>query len=354
MQPRRGLRFVRAKLVIAVVTGAVALNSTDALAETLLSTEQHPTPVAAYAGHVVWSTTDPASGGYGLVDYTHGATRMVGVRARRVPFDVSVGPGANGKATAVYSRCGAESKLADPATGLPDYAFGRGCTVRRIALDGGREREAVDRQPKGASDFLPTIWRDEVAFARTQPNPRTKEGFVPHLFLYAAAIGKTRPALPLSSHFYSRYELDRREGTGFGSDHPRPRRLRLSSHGLALLWNGQPPLASPCNRSGADIAAQLDELWSVGGNRRARRIAASCARQSFVGLGFSGETFSYFARSQGCGSPDARAELRVLGPGRPLAFPGPACPLDLDRTGSVTVYSRRIDPAGTTQVISSD
>src|SRR4051794_14631467 len=121
----------RAYLLAALVS---LVTPSAARADFTLSTLERPTPVSAYAGHVVWSRYDIAAGAFRLME-AHASTAglvttTLPVPPRAVPFDADVGPDANGAATVVYSRCATEPRLGGvdlpgPA-GLPVWATGRG------------------------------------------------------------------------------------------------------------------------------------------------------------------------------------------------------------------------------------
>jgi len=57
-----------------------------------VSTVAAPTPIAAYAGRLVWSEPDGA-GSYRLVQrIADGPVQALPIAARKVPFDVDLGP----------------------------------------------------------------------------------------------------------------------------------------------------------------------------------------------------------------------------------------------------------------------
>jgi hypothetical protein len=51
--------------------------------------------------------------------------------------------------------------------GLPRQSLARGCGLRVLDLASGRERALRVDRPSGASDTTPSMWRGDVAFART-------------------------------------------------------------------------------------------------------------------------------------------------------------------------------------------
>ena len=139
-----------------------------ARADFTVASVQRPTPVSGYQGRLVWSQFDPAIAGYRLFE-AHASpngqvTTQLPVAPRSVPFDADVGPGADGAPTVVYSRCATEPRLG--ADQLPLWASGRGCDVYRLALGATAESRVAGVSTGDASEFLPSIWRNRVAFGR--------------------------------------------------------------------------------------------------------------------------------------------------------------------------------------------
>ena len=134
----------------------------------------------------MWSQFDAAIAGYRLLE-AHASpagqvTTVLPVAPRSVPFDADVGPGADGAPTVVYSRCATEPRLG--ADQLPVWATGRGCDVYRFALGGDRARARVAGVSTGdASEFLPSIWRDRVAFGRVYEQRAGTRGVYPYVYV---------------------------------------------------------------------------------------------------------------------------------------------------------------------------
>src|SRR5690349_17187396 len=110
-----------------------------ARADYTVATVDKPTPVSAYAGHVVWSQFDGSNYKLYEAHATPGGqvTTQLAATPRGVPFDADIGPGADGTPTVVYSRCATEPRLGDDQ--LPIWATGRGCDVYRLALGATKE-----------------------------------------------------------------------------------------------------------------------------------------------------------------------------------------------------------------------
>lgn len=125
-----------------------------------------PTPVAAHGAVVAWSAAEGTR--FRLVTRTGGGPVVVApILPRSVPFDVDLGPSADGTGVdAVFSRCRREA--AGVGGFLPhDYDEGSVCDLFRLDLDTGRERRIVSTAAPGADETWPTIWRGTVAFSRT-------------------------------------------------------------------------------------------------------------------------------------------------------------------------------------------
>ena len=180
---------------------------------------ERPTPVSAYAGHLVWSQYD--AGVYRLFE-AHASpsgevTTALPVPPRSVPFDADVGPAAHGAPTVVYSRCATEPRLGDD--GLPLRATGRGCDVYRVSLRGGGETRVAGVSTGDASEFLPTVWRDRIAFGRVYEQRDGTRGVYPYLYVRGDGPSERQPG-------------GARGETGL----PGPTSLDLAGIRLGLTW----------------------------------------------------------------------------------------------------------------------
>jgi hypothetical protein len=177
---------------------ALLVPATRAAADEVIATVTRPTPVSTNAGRIVWSEYDAATNAYYLTQRVGGVTARVPVRPRSVPFDVDLGPDVNGEAVAAYSRCSKDPPRRDPRIGnaiaqLPDWARARGCDLYRFDFATGRETRIATANSPGASEFLPSIWKASVAFARVYERKRGLKG--ERAYLYArpiAGAGRSR------------------------------------------------------------------------------------------------------------------------------------------------------------------
>lgn len=212
--------------VLAVL--AVLLFPATARAEFTVAIVQRPTPVTAYAGHVIWSQFDPAAGVFRLME-AHASpsglqTTALPVAPRAVPFDADAGPGEDGAPAVVYSRCATEPRLGGvdlPApAGVPVWATGRGCDVYRYELAGGPGEVLVPGvSTPTASEFLPSLWRSRVAFARRYDRRAGSRGLYPYLYVRGTGTSERQPG-------------GARGSTGL----PGPTSLDLAGTRLAFTW----------------------------------------------------------------------------------------------------------------------
>ena len=97
--------FTASLLATAAVAGLTAPGALAQDTPPPVSAVAAPTPIAAYAGRLVWSEPD-GTGSYRLVQRIgDGPVQALPIAARKVPFDVDLGPTSGGTVYAVYSRC---------------------------------------------------------------------------------------------------------------------------------------------------------------------------------------------------------------------------------------------------------
>jgi hypothetical protein len=110
------------------------------------------------------------------------------VRPRGVPFDADLGPDPNGDTVAVYSRCGREPGHAGPPgnaiiVNFPDWRTGRGCDLYEFNFTTFRETRVASANGARSSEFLPSIWKTKIAFARVYERRRGRAGDRPSLYV---------------------------------------------------------------------------------------------------------------------------------------------------------------------------
>jgi hypothetical protein len=243
---------MRAVLALLALLAAVPPAAAQELARL-----DHPAPIAAHGGVVAWSARQ-ADGRFALVT-TRG---RADVPTRAIPFDVDLGPGPDGRLTAVYSRCEEET----PGVGgfAPmDIDEGRGCEIKLHVLGTSEERPVLSTTD--ADEFWPTIWRDRIAFGRTYD---TKPA-LPYLYVRPVAGGRSI----------------RMPGGPRGADgRSRPSSLELFGRRLAFAWTYQG------TGEGLDTEVRLDD---VRGREAPRRLDAQ------AGGGLTGRVLAWPAFAEG-------------------------------------------------------
>jgi hypothetical protein len=212
---------------IALVTAALAL-AAPARADEVVAEPIRPTVVAAHGDRLAWSELDPATGDHRLMTRIAGVTSAVPVTGRAVPFDVDLGPDAEGAVVAVYSRCRVEPRRGSPRirawrSGTPQWSTGRGCDLFAFSFATARETRLGTPSTAGASEFLPTIWRNRVAFARVYERRRGAAGRRVHLYSRMLDAGGSSRGLA---------EPPR----GRGAVEPGPSSMDLRGRRVAVAW----------------------------------------------------------------------------------------------------------------------
>jgi hypothetical protein len=137
-------KLVPALAVLALVPAAPA-SADKAIAE--LGRE---TPIAAYGGWEAWSAFDEASGTYALTLRDPGGTvKQAPLAPANKPWDVALGPDANGDVVAIYRGCDAD-----------------GCDLRRLYVATGRDQALRSVSSPSYDEATPAIWRSTVVFTR--------------------------------------------------------------------------------------------------------------------------------------------------------------------------------------------
>ena len=70
---------------------------------------------------------------------------------------------------------------------------GRGCDVYRFALGGARETRVDGVSTGDASEFLPSIWRDRVAFGRVYEQRAGMRGVYPYVYVRGGGPSERQP-----------------------------------------------------------------------------------------------------------------------------------------------------------------
>ena len=269
----RHLSVLLAGLLVSVLIPAAAS------AASVLDTVGRAGPISTFRGVSAYSTPSPE--GFRLTVVSDGtAPRQLPVPPRTIPFDVDLGPGAQGQVLAVYSRCAIEPVQrgvdgryppTPPALaglpqltsgGLPANTSGRGCDIYWVDVGGGGgEQKLRGASTDQASETLPTIWRDEVAFVRVYERRKGKRdglalGELPYVY-------KRR----LDGEGGSRRQPGETRGS---SGTPGPTSLDLYGRRLGLLWEYQGHGEVPDVRARVVTGGRTEVVAKVGGGGLSR------------------------------------------------------------------------------------
>jgi len=219
-----------------------ALPAAEAAADATLGTLTRPSPVSAHAGRIAWSAFDPAAGGYSLITMTSAAPpAAVPIAPRAVPFDIELGPDAHGQTIGAYSRCGRDPRPRRPFIGnaltqMPEWSSGRGCDLYQFDFATGRETRIAAANSPRASEFLPTVWKGRVAFARVYEHRKGRRG--DRAYLYTRAVtgaGRSRQ-VPAGNRSTARFCSGMPLRCRYTVE-PGPTALDLAGRRLAIGWD---------------------------------------------------------------------------------------------------------------------
>jgi hypothetical protein len=195
----------------------------------VLARVDRPTPVAAHGDVMAWSERVPGTETFRLVVRAGGATTRPPIPTRDVPFDVDLGPGADGTTTAVYSRC-AQDPPPGAGHGTTLYLTGRGCDVFTLDLARGTEARVAQVSSPTASEAWPTVWRSRIAFARAYDRRRA----FPYLYVNDLSGQAASRRMPGGQRAACRRLEGRRECTD--GRRSAPAGLELHGRRLAFAW----------------------------------------------------------------------------------------------------------------------
>jgi hypothetical protein len=186
----RARSISKVKVVLMATAAVLALGAgvgaDPARAAAVLAQEWAPSKVSHFAGMTAWSRLDPQAGLYRLVIHDGEREHVPLIKTRSVPFDVDLGPDRRGDVVATYSRCKSEPRRGEGSPPLPVWATGKGCDLFLYSLKRGSAR--VETKIRGAStdessEFLPSIWRGQVAFSRVYERREGRRGTLPYLYV---------------------------------------------------------------------------------------------------------------------------------------------------------------------------
>lgn len=234
----------------------------------VISHEADGSVLSAYGGVVAWSSFDPQTRRYALRLLIDGQVRTPALKTRGVPFDVDLGPDRSGNVVAVYSRCRQEPQALQP-NGLPGGDDGRGCDLYKLDPRSGVERRLAGSS-SAASEYFPTIWRDQVAFARVYERRRGLRGVLPYLYVRDQTPGSRSQRRPGGTRGY--YEPPWAGGRYEGG--PGPVSLDLRGRRLSFAWRYERREPCPGTQSSKIPFTSRSEIWVDD-----RRIRRGCTDQ---------------------------------------------------------------------------
>ena len=220
---------------------AILITTVPAVADQTIATVGAPSPVSAFGGRLAWSAFDPVQKNYRLMTQAGGAVTVVPVAPRIVPFDVDLGPGENGDTVAAYSRCRRDPPRRNPAIGnaiaqLPDWPRGRGCDLFRFDFATGRESKIKAASSARASEFLPSVWKRGIAFARVYERRKGRAG--DRAYLYVRRAGAPSPSrVPAGSRSKQKFCSGGKPRRCRLLPEPGPTALDLAGARLAFGWD---------------------------------------------------------------------------------------------------------------------
>jgi hypothetical protein len=297
-RPRSRAMIRRVVPVLCVALGASCAPA-SASADDVVATLAHDTPIAAFGGVVAWSDYVTSTARYQLVLRRGDRTERAPIAGATQPFDVSLGPDAQGRVVALYTRCRRAATARRRATG---------CDVYRYDLRSRRERRLAALSSPSMDEAWPAQWHDRVAFVRRaktyvidgydhRPAPRGKKGkgvlldcdipYVVTLSTHRASRRLDRSQCGVTTGMSIRgqsiVQVSDEDQGGAGSE-TQVRRLRASGGPARLLARaaggegGYSPFASPSQSATAVYLTRT-------GNRRPRnflRIDLASARLTEV------------------------------------------------------------------------
>lgn len=259
----------RLALTTGLVIGYIATALAGvAQAETVLADVSRATLVNAYSGVVAWSTYDQALGKYRLTVYRKGRVSTPPVPPSDSVFDADLGPDAKGKVTIVYSRCTQRVEQLPFGGGSAPV----GCDLYRFAIGAKRETKIKRLSKPRTSEFLPSIWGRQIAFARTQTDSSGGSCVSP-VWIGNVATGRQRR---LASGSLGDYQT-----APPCAWRTAPTSVDLRGQRVAFGWYYAPHACGgvQINRPADD--ADASELWVASPGSKARVLEGRCGGNRF-------------------------------------------------------------------------
>ena len=217
---------------------------------------------------------------------------------RSVAFDVDLGPGPDGHLTAAYSRCRTEPRT-EAFDGMVLPWTGRGCDLYRYDVSARRETLLRGASTAQASEFLPSIWGDEVAFARVYERRSGMRGRLAYLYVRPVAGGSST----------------RLAGGSRGVDGgPGPRAIDQYGRRVAFTWD---------LRTADGYASELRLDTQGAGHERLAAVASADGRARLLAPSFERGILSWVSRGGSAPAPASTVERHDLGDGSTRTYVTP-------------------------------
>jgi hypothetical protein len=134
-----------------------------------IATEPFVSKISSYGGVLVWSHWDPSARTFRLSARLQGQITILPIGPRTIPFDVDLGPDPHGGTVAVYSRCSHEQPAWVLGVTSSSVRAPSGCSLYRYDFATQRELRISGIVGAGSASFyLPTLWKNEIAYVRSR------------------------------------------------------------------------------------------------------------------------------------------------------------------------------------------
>jgi hypothetical protein len=139
-----------ARKIVPALAALALVPAAPASADQAVAEIGRESPVAAYSGWQAWSAFDESKGTYAMtLRDPSGAVKAAPISASKKPWDMSLGPDANGAVVVVYRKCNTS-----------------GCDVHRLYVTTGKDQTLKSVSSPQYDEANPAIWRSNVVFTR--------------------------------------------------------------------------------------------------------------------------------------------------------------------------------------------
>jgi hypothetical protein len=146
---------------------------------------------------------------------------------------------------------------------MPEWSAARGCNLHQFSFTTGRETRIAGANAPDASQFLPTVWKTRVSFARVYERRRGRLGDRAYLYVRGVAGAEPSRQVPAGNRSRLRSCSGRPVRCRYTVE-PGPTSLDLAGRRLAFGWD-------TADSNGPVSSVYLDTI----GTRRTRRQTLS-------------------------------------------------------------------------------